>query len=236
MFWRMRERERESIEESFFTWKSLFRLHRHTASKSARTLLFYPKTQMRDYIFTAEFRSADTFLFSTSARGMHFPELWEQETERGADGDCWISCVGELDPDLQMRLGEQPFGKKQLNEMTARVVVTRISDMALAELASNVPIEKYGLKHCGRIDFHCQESLPVERIIINKDEVHDFSRNCLMADEYSLELNVVLDPENGEVEMAIDRVNHSGGDCARLFPHGILMYLEVQCPWVKRSR
>ena len=105
---RERERERESIEESFFTWKSLFRLHRHTASKSARTLLFYqPKTQMRDYmyVFTAEFRSADTFLFSTSARGMHFPELWEQETERGTAGDCWISCDGELDPDPPNEIG-----------------------------------------------------------------------------------------------------------------------------------
>lgn len=52
---------------------------------------------------------------------------------------------------------------------------------------------------------------------------------------YSLVLSLVLNPQNGRVDMAIHRINRSGGgDDARLFPREILMYLEVQCPWIKR--
>ena len=229
--------ESESIEETSsnnFTWKSLFRLHQHKVPKSnGRRPLYQPKTQMRDYIFTVEFRSADKFLFSTSARGMYFSVLWDQLIGDSSDERYWFSCDEDLDPELEMRLGNEPFSKKQLNEMTARVLATRLSDMALVVLVPSVPIEQYNLKECGRIEFEC-ESLPTDRTIINEDEV-DSMRGYLTVSKYSLDLSIVLDPRNGRVSMAIDRVNQSGGcDHSRLFPSDILMYLEVQCPWVKK--
>lgn len=82
----------------------------------------------------------------------------------------WFSCGDFVDPVLEMRLGNDPFNKSQLKEMTARVVATRLPDMAFVELSSSVPVEQYWLEECRRIEFEC-ERLPVDRFIFSRDEV-----------------------------------------------------------------
>ena len=121
-----------------FSWKTLYR-KQFQASRTQPVGPYQPTTKMSDYIFSFEFRDrGNELLFVTSCRGDETtPELWDQKVEYADEFNMFpVICQGPVDPRLVTRLGNNPFAEETLSHITAKVIVTRLSDMKAVELAS----------------------------------------------------------------------------------------------------
>ena len=108
-----------------FSWKGLLRSRQRAPKSSEKKAapVCQPRTNLSDCIFTIEFYSDDDkFLFATgtSARDLLTPQLWDQDVGFQEGSDEWLSCNGDLDPEISRRLGNEPFNERQVKKMTAR--------------------------------------------------------------------------------------------------------------------
>jgi hypothetical protein len=180
-------------------------------------------------------------LFTTSGRGLRTPQLWDQEV--GLDEDdtyLYVRPKGDLDPELEKRLGNDPFDDDRLGKMKARVTVTRCSDMCMVELISGVPVpEEWGVdydegKH---IYFDAEwftHELPQGCMIVDtNDIVGPVGEGCVAVRDHSLALRLELETQTGRVKL--DFLSRDDGhgilDEDDLDSDDVLKYLEVQCPW-----
>ena len=219
---------------SGFSWKGLLQAHWGASMRRGTPAPYQPHTQLTDYIFTVEFRSGDEFLFATSGRGLRTPKLWNQNVAFDAHRGV---IEGDLDPEIGKRLGDDPFNADQLKNMTARVLVTKVSDMSIVELA-RVHIDAGNIWYSGidGIGFEPRSNspcLPKTRLVTaEKNVYYDGYNECALVRNHSLQLHLTLEPKTGEVSLGFVLV---GQDIDFLSPLETLIYLEVQCPWPKRN-
>ena len=224
-----------SVSVSGFSWKGLLQAHWGASNKMRNPAPYQPRTQLTDYIFTVEFRSGDEFLFATSGRGLLTPKLWNQDFEFDAHRGV---VKGDLDPEISKRLGDDPFNTDQLKNMTARVLVTKVSDMAMVELARvQIDAESTFFDSDGNICFEsCSHSpcVPTTRLVTDENNVYyDGYNECAVVHNHSLRLRLELDAKSGEVSVEFVL---EGQDIDYLSSLETLIYLEVQCPWPKRKK
>lgn len=225
---------------SEFSWKGLLRAHWGASKTIEDPAPYQPHTQLDDYIFTVEFRSKDKFLFATSgtaledfpSEGLWLPELWDQEVLIDKNR---AHVEEELCPEIRERLGDQPFSDDQLQDMVARVLVTRVSDMAMVELARVSVDSEDRFSSSGRLWFGSDDeysaTIPTTRLVAEERHVRWFGEAATI-DLYSADLQLQLDAETGAVSMQFQLCRER---FIRLSPLQILMYLEVQCPWPKHK-
>ena len=120
-----------SKADSKHSWKGLYRVNADAHQLSSRRMgigswAYRPKTSWDDYFLTVEFHRDGDILFVASGKGDRTPPLWEQEVDHDDDG--YIICKGPLDPRLSSWLGSHPFDEEKLRNITARVLITRLSD------------------------------------------------------------------------------------------------------------
>lgn len=234
------ELPREGMSE--FSWKGLLRAHWGASKTIEDPAPYQPHTQLDDYVFTVEFRSKDRVLFDSTGRawedplpeGLCLPELWEQEVLFYNNRVC---VAGEMCPEIRKCLGDEPFSDDQLQDMVARVLVTRVSDMAIVELArvsidSEVVFSANGRFLCFRSD-DGHSTIPTTRLVAEERYVRyeSFGETATVS-PHSVDLQLQLATRTGEVTMQFQRCGERFID---LSPLQILMYLEVQCPWPKHN-
>ena len=230
-----------------FSWKGMLRSHQRASKASEEPSLppYQPRTKLSDYIFTVEFHVRDddndkTVLFTTSGRGLRTPQLWDQEVDEALE----VLDRGVLDPELEKRLGDDPFS--QLHEMRARVTVTRCSDMSMVELLSSLPVEEdEPVDEADRLiyfqDRWRERGIPRGCLVADRSDVVDRSEyrgmSCVMVVDYKMELRLYLETQTGGVGLEFLCVESGGSgreknvDCV-----DVLKYLEMQCPWPADNR
>jgi len=234
-----------------FSWKGLLRSFRQSTRVNQKPdlPLYQPRTKLTDYIFTVEFYKGDgeeEVIFTTLGRGLRTSQLWSQEIKVERNGLLPVP-VGKVDPELVKRLGSRPFDGERLQNMKARVRVTRCSDMSTVELVSCVP---------WYWENSTAEKLLFEERSFSQELPRRTEQNIERGEAFdrSLELRINLETQSGRVHLEfasrtyavgdiqfsnhfgdIQFSNPFGGDFVPpplyplLYP---LKYLEVQCPWL----
>ena len=224
------------------SWKDLYRTQLQAKVRPDKDhhpgdYKYEPKTNWKDYITTVEFYRDGKFLFATSGIGDRTPPLWSQKIESD-DSDGLPVCSRPLDPELIKKMGDDPFGKAILERTTARVIVTRLSDMKAVEL-SRFSRMTFNLDRTnGVVNFHGGFStvwdgdgtggLPLVRKI--RYSYHE-------ENDTELELGFNFCFATGTIIIFFERMlrDRSGGEIDYDFDEVTLtdemMYLEMQCPW-----
>ena len=233
-----------SASGAVHSWKALYRTNAEAKSRCEggtyfNTSEYRPSSSWNDYVITVEFRryGKDELLFVTSARGDRTSPLWNQAVELDDEHqDVYnhkIICKGSVDPELSSRLGVGPFSQENLRNITARVAVTRLSDLSVVEIVSVSYDDDAGPWDAdGNLrfsDFY-DESIFLPVGIITK------SRNGKPAHLFSHTLRVKfrLTPSNGVVILTFQHWESSDGDSGSwgsMTKAEIMLYLETLCPW-----
>ena len=215
------------------SWKILYRVNSE-AQRISRgrvcTASYQPKTSWNDYFLTIEFRREDNVLFIASGKGDRTSPLWEQDSEVHEVRESVI-CKGHLDPRLSSRLGADPFDKDSLQHVTARVYITRLSDMSVVELGELFFNRDHDLGDSdGRIlwggVYHKREFLPVGTFnsSVSNKLIHAYSE--------SMRMRLWFESWNGEVLLEFQEKDHDyAGEWDAFGIKKELAYLEMHCPW-----
>ena len=222
-----------SVSGAVLSWKAMFKSHFLAEAFSQSVGHDYegyqPKGSWSDYITTVEFRRDDEkkVLFVASGRGFRTSSLWNQAIE--LDDYYNATCLGPLDSELSSRLGVDPFSEANLRSITARVVITRLSDLSVVELGSvnydddEGPTDEDGdLLWTGALGGNA--FLPIG--------ITD-SRGGKLGYRSSdhLRMKFWLKPENGEVILSFEEREQGEETWFGIGEHEDLVYLETQCPW-----
>ena len=214
------------------SWKGLYRVHSdaHGLSRDRMgigSIVHRPKTSWNDYFLTVEFREYnDDLLFVASGRGCRTSPLWQQEIDY--DEDWSLFCKGPLDTKLSSRLGSSPFDEKRLRCVTARVLVTRLSDMSVVELGT-LCYKKDEDNDDGDLewDFFDPEdaSLPVG-VAWSR-----YANKPVHAYLTTQKMKLRLTPKDGTVLLFFEEWCQENDEWAAVKTKQELAYLEMHCPW-----
>lgn len=211
------------------SWKALYRVNseaQRIGQERVHIGIYQAKTSWNDYFLSVEFRREDDVLFIASGKGNETSSLWKQETELDESGRA--ICTGPLDPNLQSSLGSNPFDVENLLGITARVYITRLSDMSAVELGEVVFNENYDLEDAagdlvwgGR--YHRRSFVPIGRYIFSHSSkpFHAYSDN--------MRIKLWLQPPNGKVSLEFQKKYED--EWHPVVTDRELAYLEMHCPW-----
>ena len=223
-------------DDKKFSWKMLYREQFRVSSRIQPVGRYQPTTELSDYIFSFEFRGIrdDELLFVTSCRGdERTPKLWDQNIEYH-DGSAIPICQNPVDPRLVSRLGNNPFAEETLvNQITANVIVTRLSDMKAVKVAT-----KY-------FDPRDGEYTDDDGDLVWKNDVGGNTFMPVKASSSPYNLTFYLSCESGRILFEINQAELEWGfivegsmerenlrvETSYCRTHAILRYLECQCPW-----
>lgn len=231
-----------SASGAVHSWKALYRKNAEAKSRCEGGTYFNiseyrPRGTWNDYVVTVEFRryGKDELLFVTSARGDRTSPLWNQAVELDDDHqDVYyhkIICKGSVDPELSSRLGVGPFSQENLRNITARVAVTRLSDLSVVEIVS---VSYYDGDGPWDADGNLRFSDFYDGSIFLPVGVITKSRNGKPAHLFSNTLRVKfrLTPSNGVVILTFQQgYDGDSGSWESMTEAEIMLYLETLCPW-----
>ena len=227
--------ETGSVSGAVLSWKALYKSHFLAKSFSERGTSLNSQYQQRggwnDYVTTVEFRRENELLFVASGRGDRTSPLWNQSIEFDDDNNK-IICKGSLDSELSSRLGVNPFSSVNLRNITARVVVTRLSDLGVVELGSAAydHTDDDGLIQWSHVETE-RAFLPIEIIT----RAHGGEPAYLFSE--SIRMKFWILPSDGTVVLAFQSLNSDNGTAAgdlywqSMTEEEEMLYLEKQCPW-----
>lgn len=229
------------------SWKDLYRTQfqakvRDDEHHYPEDYKYQPKTGWKDYITTVEFYREGKFLFATSGIGDRTPPLWNQKIE-SRDSNGLPVCAKPLDLELTKRMGDDPFGVATLERTSARVIVTRLSDMKAVELSRSSPMT-----------FNVDRTNDLEDFDGNSDRetiwdgrrygaarlplVRNIRYSYHEENDSDLELGFNFHATTGQIFIFFERVRRDRDGYEIPFEYNDeltftdeMMYLEIQCPW-----
>lgn len=220
-----------STADSKHSWKALYRVNAdaHRLSRlGEETESYQPKTSWNDYFLTVEFRRGDTLLFVASGEGDRTSPLWCQNVDYGDSGG--IICKGPLDPNLKSNAkpGPDPFFVENLRNITARVLITRLSDLSVVELGELGFNEDNDVRSSGGDLLWGGHDYNEGLLPIGISSVSDSDKPFHIWSS-SKRMKLWITPADGEVILHLDERCGDGWYVSETSEE--LAYLEMQCPW-----